>query len=242
MPCVTRSRRSSGSSSCPGSSPPRCSRRPSGPPPSRPCRSSTAPTSRSSPSTPTDRWTSTRRCTSSAPATGSWSTTRSPMSRPSSGPATRSTSRRTPAARRSTAPASRIPLHPPALSEGGRLAAAGPAATGAPVVDHPRPAGTPTDVNVERALVRSRERLSYAGAQAALDDGSAGEVLQLLREVGQLREQQEEARGGISLPLPEQEVEVAARTGRSGSSSASSCRSSGGTRRSPCSPGCAPRR
>ena len=57
--------------------------------------------------------------------------------------------------------------------------------------------------------MRSRERMSYADAQAALDDGSAGEVLQLLREVGQLREQQEEARGGISLPLPEQEVEVA---------------------------------
>jgi exoribonuclease R len=34
-------------------------------------------------------------------------------------------------------------------------------------------------------------------------------VLQLLREVGRLREQQERDRGGISLPLPEQEVEVA---------------------------------
>lgn len=104
---------------------------------------------------------------------------------------------------------SRIPLHPPALSEG--------AASLLP--DQTRPAllwsitlddaGSPTKVAVERALVRSRERMSYDAAQAALESGTAGEVLQLLREVGQLREQQEEARGGISLPLPEQEVDVA---------------------------------
>jgi exoribonuclease R len=102
---------------------------------------------------------------------------------------------------------SRIPLHPPALSEG--------AASLLP--DQVRPAllwsitldraGAPTDVTVERARVRSRERTSYDAAQAAIDDGSAGEVLQLLSEVGKLREQQEQARGGISLPLPEQEVE-----------------------------------
>ncbi|RHW24661.1 RNB domain-containing ribonuclease [Nocardioides immobilis] len=103
---------------------------------------------------------------------------------------------------------SRIPLHPPALSEG--------AASLLP--DQTRPAllwsitldeaGAPTDVQVERALVRSRERTSYDAAQAALDDGTAGDVLQLLREVGMLREQQEQARGGVSLPLPEQEIDV----------------------------------
>jgi exoribonuclease R len=103
---------------------------------------------------------------------------------------------------------SRIPLHPPALSES--------AASLLP--DQTRPAllwsitldqaGSPTQVGIERALVRSRERTSYEAAQTALDDGSAGEVLQLLREVGQLREQQEVARGGVSLPLPEQEVAV----------------------------------
>ena len=102
----------------------------------------------------------------------------------------------------------RIPLHPAALSE----------AAASLLPDQVRPAllwsitldeaGSPTDVTVERARVRSRERTAYDAAQAALDDGSAGEVLQLLREVGTLREQQEQARGGISLPLPEQEVEV----------------------------------
>ncbi|QSR27062.1 ribonuclease II [Nocardioides aromaticivorans] len=102
---------------------------------------------------------------------------------------------------------SRIPLHPPALSEG--------AASLLP--DQVRPAllwtieldeaGTTTKVHVERARVRSTARWSYVDAQKALDDGSAGEVLQLLREVGRLREKQEIDRGGISLPLPEQEVD-----------------------------------
>lgn len=100
----------------------------------------------------------------------------------------------------------RIPLHPPALSEG--------AASLLP--DQVRPAllwtievaadGTSTKVHVERARVRSTARWSYVDAQKALDDGTAGEVLQLLKEVGQLREKQETERGGISLPLPEQEV------------------------------------
>ena len=86
---------------------------------------------------------------------------------------------------------SRIPLHPPVLSEG--------AASLLPDLDRPAllwtialdEAGTPTSVTVGRALVRSRERWTYDGAQAALDDGSAGEVLPLLREVGRLREAQE---------------------------------------------------
>lgn len=101
----------------------------------------------------------------------------------------------------------RIPLHPPALSEG--------AASLLP--DQVRPAllwtirvdadGATTDVRVERARVRSTARWSYVDAQKALDDGTAGEVLELLREVGTLREQQEVARGGVSLPLPEQEVD-----------------------------------
>jgi exoribonuclease R len=44
--------------------------------------------------------------------------------------------------------------------------------------------------------------------QAALDDGSAGEVLQLLAEVGQLREQRAAERGAVDLPTPSQEVEL----------------------------------
>jgi exoribonuclease R len=103
---------------------------------------------------------------------------------------------------------SKIPLHPTSLSEG--------AASLLP--DQVRPAllwtihiddtGEGTDVHVERARVRSRAKLDYVGVQKAIDDGTADEVLQLLREIGELRLQREAARGGISLPLPEQEVEV----------------------------------
>jgi exoribonuclease R len=103
---------------------------------------------------------------------------------------------------------SKIPLHPTSLSEG--------AASLLP--DQVRPAllwtihvdatGEGTDVHVERARVRSRAKLDYVGVQKAIDDGDADEVLKLLREVGELRLQREAARGGISLPLPEQEVEV----------------------------------
>lgn len=104
------------------------------------------------------------------------------------------------------APSHRTPLHPQVLSEG--------AASLLP--DQVRPAllwelkldaaGKNYASEVSRALVRSREQLTYEGVQRALDDGSASEVLVLLKEVGLLREQREKARGGVSLPIPEQEV------------------------------------
>src|SRR4051794_33337118 len=104
---------------------------------------------------------------------------------------------------------SKVPLHPTVLSEG--------AASLLP--DQVRPAllwtihvddnGEGTDVQVERARVRSTAKLDYVRVQKAIDDGTAGETLQCLREVGELRLEREAARGGISLPLPEQEVDVA---------------------------------
>ncbi|GAA1933300.1 RNB domain-containing ribonuclease [Nocardioides hwasunensis] len=101
---------------------------------------------------------------------------------------------------------SKIPLHPTVLSEG--------AASLLP--DQVRPAllwtiqvddsGEGVDVQVERALVRSRAKLSYEGVQAEIDAGTAPEVIGLLQEVGELRLAREAARGGVSLPLPEQEL------------------------------------
>ncbi|CAM3800873.1 RNB domain-containing ribonuclease [Nocardioides zeicaulis] len=101
---------------------------------------------------------------------------------------------------------SKIPLHPKVLSEG--------AASLLP--DEVRPAllwtikvdatGEGTDVEVVRARVRSRAKLAYDAVQADLDAGRAPEVIGLLREVGELRLQREAARGGVSLPLPEQEL------------------------------------
>ncbi|WP_462417719.1 RNB domain-containing ribonuclease [Kytococcus sp. Marseille-QA3725] len=98
------------------------------------------------------------------------------------------------------------PLHPPAMSEG--------AASLLPDQDRPAflweihldAAGAVTQASVTRAAVRSRRRLTYTEAQAQIDDGSAEETLVLLREVGLLRIEQEKARGGATLPMPEQEV------------------------------------
>lgn len=106
------------------------------------------------------------------------------------------------------APNRRIPLHPPELSEAAASLlpdAVKPALVWQLTLDH---SGSCTETVVRRALVRSRAKLNYAGVQAELDAGTAPQWLQLLREVGQLREKIEQDRGGVSLNLPEQEVAV----------------------------------
>ncbi|GAA4688601.1 RNB domain-containing ribonuclease [Nocardioides nanhaiensis] len=103
---------------------------------------------------------------------------------------------------------SKIPLHPPAISEDAASLLPGqvrPALLWTIRVDAE---GEGTDVVVERAQVRSTAQLTYEQAQAAIDDGSAGEVLHLLQEIGELRLARDAARGGVSLPLPEQEIDV----------------------------------
>lgn len=103
-------------------------------------------------------------------------------------------------------PDGRSPLHPPALSED--------AASLLPDVDRPAyvwdlrldEAGEVTAAEVYRALVRSRARLDYGGVQADIDAGRATEALALLAEIGPKRMALEIARGGASLPMPEQEI------------------------------------
>jgi exoribonuclease R len=100
----------------------------------------------------------------------------------------------------------KVPLYPRALSEG--------AASLLP--DQVRPAllwtidldagGEGVAVDVRRAQVRSRARFDYAGVQAQIDAGKADPMWGVLREIGELRKQRERKRGGVSLPLPEQEV------------------------------------
>ena len=106
------------------------------------------------------------------------------------------------------APHERTPLHPAVLSEG--------AASLLPGRDRPAllwridldTDGELVDAQVSRALVRSRAKLDYAGVQAALDAGTAGEMLELLPVIGRLRQRRELARGGVSLNAPEQEVQA----------------------------------
>jgi exoribonuclease R len=103
-------------------------------------------------------------------------------------------------------PDMRIPLHPELLSEG--------AASLLPNQERPAllwqidldSSGESTDVEVRRARVRSRAKLDYVGVQAAFDAGKADPVLELLREVGTLRQEREVDRGGISLNVPAQAV------------------------------------
>lgn len=102
----------------------------------------------------------------------------------------------------------KIPLHPRALSED--------AASLLP--DQVRPAllwtieldasGEGAAVDVRRARIRSRAKLDYAGVQQQIDSGKAGPMWAVLREIGELRKQREQRRGGVSLPLPEQEIRV----------------------------------
>ena len=112
------------------------------------------------------------------------------------------------------APDAATPLHPEVLSHGAASL----------LQDAERPAclwtidlderGEVVSARVERALVRSRARLSYAQVQASIDGESTlprqvpADLPELLAEIGRLRLEREAARGGISMTTPEQVVEV----------------------------------
>lgn len=131
-------------------------------------------------------------------------------------------------------PDERIPLHPPVLSEDAASLLPGrtrPAVLWTIDLDAD---GATTATHVERALVRSRAKLDYEGAQRQIDAGTAEPALALLQDIGRLREQQEVARGGISLNVPEQEV--VERGGRYGLEYRAPSPPTAGTPRSPCSP------
>ncbi|HZX69467.1 MAG TPA: RNB domain-containing ribonuclease [Rhodanobacter sp.] len=103
---------------------------------------------------------------------------------------------------------SKIPLHPKVLSEGATSLLPDqvrPALLWTIELDH---AGELAGIDVRRARVRSRAKLDYVGVQQAIDAGSADPMWTVLRRIGELRREREQARGGISLPLPEQEISV----------------------------------
>lgn len=103
-------------------------------------------------------------------------------------------------------PDTRVPLHPSTLSEGAASLLPGQVRA-AYVWDLRLDAeGQMRERSVRRAMVRSVERLDYASVQEQIDQGTTDERLALLREVGERRIAQEQARGGASLPMPEQEV------------------------------------
>jgi exoribonuclease R len=100
----------------------------------------------------------------------------------------------------------RIPLHPTVLSEAATSLLPGqmrPALLW--TIDLDAQAAI-VDVDVRRARVMSRARFDYASVQRDLDAGKADPMWSLLREIGQLRQQAEIDRGGVSLALPAQEI------------------------------------
>ncbi|GGQ87158.1 RNB domain-containing ribonuclease [Couchioplanes azureus] len=104
-------------------------------------------------------------------------------------------------------PDGKVPLHPPVLSED--------AVSLLPGVDRAAVLwtidldadGAVAAVALERARVRSRAKLDYAGLQEALAAGEAPEPIALLAEIGGLLAARAADRGAINLPLPAQEVE-----------------------------------
>jgi exoribonuclease R len=102
----------------------------------------------------------------------------------------------------------KIPLHPKVLSEGATSLLPGqlrPALLWTIELDG---SGGISTIDVRRARVTSRAKLDYASVQQRIDAGTADPMWAVLREIGECRKQCERARGGISLPLPEQEISV----------------------------------
>lgn len=101
----------------------------------------------------------------------------------------------------------RVPLHPPALSEG----------AGSLLPEADRPAvvweididadGEPLRCDVRQAMVRSKARFDYSAVQAAFDRDQPPEPLAPLRRFGELRIRRGVERGALALRLPEQEAE-----------------------------------
>lgn len=122
------------------------------------------------------------------------------------------------------APDAATPLHPEILSHGAASL----------LEDQDRPAclwtidldrdGEVVEARVERALVRSRARLTYAQVQDHLDGPQAHPLpaavpvglAGLLEEIGRLRQEREAARAGVSLAAPEQEIEPIGHDGAGG--------------------------
>ncbi|HEY3506993.1 MAG TPA: RNB domain-containing ribonuclease [Actinocatenispora sp.] len=104
-------------------------------------------------------------------------------------------------------PDTRVPLHPPVLSEGAASLLPGqvrPALLWTIDLDD---AAEPTAVRLERAMVRSRAQLDYPAMARALSDGGLPAEIAALPEVGRLRRAAAVGRGAIELNAPEAEVE-----------------------------------
>lgn len=106
-------------------------------------------------------------------------------------------------------PGGTVPLHPRVLSEGAVSLLPDQDRTAYVWTIDLDSSGADVHTRLERALIRSRAKLDYAGLQAQVDAGTVPDdsPAALLAEVGRARIEQERLRGGASLNLPEEEVE-----------------------------------
>ncbi|WP_289018872.1 RNB domain-containing ribonuclease [uncultured Ornithinimicrobium sp.] len=102
----------------------------------------------------------------------------------------------------------RVPLHPPQLSEDAASLLPDQVRPAYVWDMHLTPEGERDHADLYRAMVRSVRRYTYEEVQGLVDGGTAEPTLRLLKEVGELRVRREDDRGGASLPMPEQDVEV----------------------------------
>lgn len=105
-------------------------------------------------------------------------------------------------------PGPRVPLHPEIIGEDAGSLLPGQRRGAYVWTFHLDAAAAVCRTELVRATVSSREKLDYAGVQASIEDGTASGSLALLKEVGLKRIDAERRRGGASLRIPEQEVEV----------------------------------
>lgn len=105
-------------------------------------------------------------------------------------------------------PDARVLLHPHVLSEGAASLLPGEVRSAVLWQIALDPTGTPAEVDVRRARVRSRQQLDYAGLQQMVDAGSASpDAVAVLPKVGVLCQQLARQRHAVNLDLPEQVVE-----------------------------------
>lgn len=104
-------------------------------------------------------------------------------------------------------PDGKVPLHPETLSEDAVSLLPGvERASVVWTIDLSADGGS-TSVRLERARVRSRAKLAYDQVQRDADAGTLADPVALLPEIGRLLAERAIARGAITLPLPEQELE-----------------------------------
>ena len=97
-------------------------------------------------------------------------------------------------------------LHPEVINEGAGSLLAGEIRRALLWTFDLDAAGEVETAHLERADVRNREQLSYRDAQNRVNGAHHDHPLALLREIGELRNRLEVARGAVSLQLPSQEV------------------------------------